>query len=141
MYCTTNKCEHAAKYQTLHNCQQTLHNQSNAAATTRLCCDPLFSLFPVEARAGAKPQRGPRKDGFSPKGGLSGLSLPEVLNASGRRSGNVAGHEPDPRPHSGKVVERANIANVNNQRQWQHHVNTISGSRSTQSWHNKETLP
>ena len=75
----------------------------NVAATTRLCKQCLFSLFLVKARAGAKPQRGPRKDGFSPKTGLSGLSLPEVPDASGRESGNVAGHKPDPRPHSGKV--------------------------------------
>ena len=53
------------------------------------------------ARAGAKPQRGPRKDGLSPKEGPTGLLL-EVPDASGRKPGYVAGHKPDSRPHSGK---------------------------------------
>ena len=40
--------------------------QPTEASKTQQC---LFSLFPVKARAGAKPQRGPRKDGLSPQRG------------------------------------------------------------------------
>ncbi len=77
----------------------------------------VFSSLPGYGPRGGHAPKGAQEGRTQPQKGSTGLSLLEVATASGRESGNVAGHKPDPRPHSGKVEHAIQM-----------HVNKSSGN-------------
>ncbi len=83
-----------------------------AAATTRLCVTCLFSLFLVKARAGATPQRGPRKDGLSPKRGLPGYHYWKRQPHRAERRATWRATSPTPGRTAAKLNEIKSSGNI-----------------------------